>query len=459
MSLNKLIKRIPIVVSLAAFAFSIVVLPMNQAAANPTGGVSPSSLPPANEGKCADKQELADRSKCLKEQIKSQKEICAKYRAKNETAKAQDCVKTVKAQTERLAPITAALKAKRVEAQKAAQPKDYPQCLTRVATIDDTSDMRDNINKAINKREATLTKLQKRVDSLKNEGAKSVMTTALSTDKVALAIYKTASTKTDSPSALQNIYCEAIFKLQINNFRTSQINMLKNVDAQLKYDQARSTLFNDPFNLSTYPQLASNPLKAEVTTRLDASRQLTQANLVAIATAYMQTAGAKVNASGEAASLTYTNDLATPKATLAQAKTTRTTAMRNYDEAQVIRTTGNNLNKDRTYKVASVTLKNSRGEVVSPAGAVALKDKSLEACKEKVDTSDAENSGNKKPDNSKQITAKEAAAKAKELKECRTKLKKDSQPREATVVVKSGDKEYTKKLTRSDKVTVWRVER
>lgn len=448
MSLSNTFKSFSLLAALTVFALSIVAMPSTSAATS--GGVSPPATSEQQpEGKCANNNNPADKSKCLKELIKKQREHCQELKAKKQTAKAQACVKTVNNQIERLKATNERLKVQIAAAKKISLPKDYQECLAKVAPIDDTSDMRDKINKSYNNRTKVLANLQKRVDKLANEGAKTAMTDALTSDKAILDFYKAGSTQTDSPSALQAMYCQSIFRLQINNFRKTQINMVKNVDAQLKYDQARNSLFTNQYNQPA--KVGDNMFASQINSRLDAARTMTTANLTNVATAYLQTVGAKVAQTGEGASMNYTSDLATPKATIAQAKKDRVTAMRNYNEAQVLRGLGNDkgLTGDRAYTVTSITLKNSKGDVIGANDKVALSDKTLESCQVKVDNAD-------NPNKTATATAKQVTAK--ELKECREKLKKNTQPRKATVVVKAGGKEYTKQLTRSDKISTWKVQ-
>lgn len=447
MSLSSTLKSFAAFTLVAVFAFSIAIIPSTNALSGGVPAPSNNTTEANPEGKCANIAQQVDRRDCLKKLVQDQKNLCQQLKAKKETAKLKACNEALKKKNDRLKTVQGKLK----EAARAKpHPKDYQECLVRVAPVDDTSNMRDKINATYKKQLATTQNLQKKVDKFANQDVKAAMTTALTTgqssDVNVLKFYKEGSTKTDSPSALQAMYCQMIFRLQTNSFRKAQVNMLKNVDAQLKYDQAHNKLFTNSYNAPE--KFNDNIFKNDINTRLNTARDLTTVNLKNVATAYMQTVGAKVEQTGEGKTLNFKSNLAAPQATINQAKKDRVTAKRNYDEAQVLRTLGNDrsLTGDRAYSISSITLKNGRGDVISPDGKVALSDKSLQTCQTKVDDADAPN---------KPATARKATAK--ELKDCREKLKKNTQPRQAIVVLKSGGKEYTKKLSRADKISVWKV--
>ncbi len=477
MSLTNLFKSFSVFTLMAVFAFGLVVVPAASAAPN-SGGVVP-AVPQDNgdEGKCFHITNAADKKYCLTSLMNTQKKKCDAFKAKKETAKYTACVKTLKNQGVRLKATNDRLKKQLAAAKKVKAPKDYAQCMTKELATTDPAKLKAKINKSVATRTKAVDTLLTQVDGFKNADAKGVMTQALNNDKLALALYQKAAEGTDQPSELKRIYCESIFKLQINNFRKTQIKMLKNVDKQQNWDLARQKLYNDPWNLSTNANIVDNALKSDITSRLDQARELTRANLIGVTTAYIQTASAKVtptvagtetNEDGEVVDqgeiTNFTSDLSSPKNILILAKANRASAYHQYNEAQALRKVQNDYSPDQrsNMKLVSIVLQNENGDTIKSDGKVVVKSKQVK--KDRKTKVEGKCADLKKPSKERKRCLDKHYGEAAdgdriEIGTPASTKSTPNKPRTAYVKVTVGGKESTTKLVKTGDTKAWGVSR
>lgn len=215
-------------------------------------------------------------------------------------------------------------------------------CATKLRKIDDVSKLRKAINSASDNRIKKIGELRKDVNALPEE-QKNTMNAGLDADKTFLEGLKTDSAAQTDVAKLQSNYCDAIYKTQIYQFRARQIHYLKYINASLKRDTTFLSILENPYNTNVV-----SLLKEPVDERYNSARKLINDNISAENAAMSQVLSANITDS--------TNNLVKPTFNGAEPKLSYSAALKSYNEAAVLRKAASSFNRDRTLTLVSVNV-------------------------------------------------------------------------------------------------------
>lgn len=324
MTYNKIATYIALpVFAFSAFAISVIAISPEVSAAtgNGSGGAPAPELTPA------------------------QKKAIAKAKEEAAEKKKKEAIAAAKAQKEKVA--------KQIRSS-------YTDCIAGVSELKKASTIQGMNDRLLKDRTGRIKQLNKTVDKLSNAERKEQLQALLTSDQEQLdAIYASSKGSTDT-AVLTKSYCEAIWKLQIKQFRAKQIAYIIYVDKQIA---AQAKLEKGVDAATATVNANNNPAKKQVLEQLAAAKSTLRAGLEANGAAAFQVMGAKVSmVDGN-----YVNNLEKPTEYGIKTMSSYQSALLDYTESVVTRKVANQFDPNLTSKVevTAITLKDKNGNKIN----------------------------------------------------------------------------------------------
>ena len=326
MTYNKIATYVALpVLAISAFAISVIAVSPEVSAetVNTSGGVSPPDTEPKT---LAQKKAAAEKAKAAAEAKKAKEAKLAAAKAK----------------------------------KKAMIGKTYTECIEGMKAIDDTSRLQTLNDKILQERTARIKKLDAKVAKISDPVRKDQLQQYLAADQASLEAIHASSKGSSDTAILQKSYCEAIFKLQINQFRARQISYIGFVDGQLK---AQSTLLKSVDNSIKAVTAGNSLVKSQALDQLATAKSTLTDALTSTGAEAFAVMGAKV----QMIDGNYVNNLVKPAEYNKKSMLAVQSAMMDFTEVQAYRKAAKDFNQEQspTISVTAVTLKDKNGNKIN----------------------------------------------------------------------------------------------
>lgn len=318
------------VLAVTAFTLSLTAI-TPQANAAPSGGVSPSE---ADTRTPAQKKAAAERAKVVAENAKAEAKAAKDKKIADTKAKAEVRKKQIRT--------------------------SYTECINGLSDIKNTATLQKLNDKILAERTSRIEKLNGKVAKMNDGERKNKLQAFLTSDQSALEAIHASSKGSTDPAVLTKSYCEAIWKLQINQFRKNQIDYVRFAQRQFTAQEKLLTGVNTAITTTT---AGTSPAKAQALEQLASAKTTLTTGISADRAAAAQAMKANVSMVGGE----YVNNLEKPADYAVNRMTAYQSALLDYTESVVTRKAGNQYDSNLVSKLElkSITLKDANGNKVN----------------------------------------------------------------------------------------------